>query len=103
MAKKFIRCRENFVCENCGENMIGNGYTNHCSFCLWSKHVDICPGDRKNKCLGLMEPIFVETKRGGGTFVITHKCLKCGAIKRNRSAENDSFEKILILSKGGKK
>ena len=26
--------------------MKGNGYTNHCPKCLWSKHVDINPGDR---------------------------------------------------------
>ena len=28
-----------------------NGYTNHCSQCLWSKHVDINPGDRSPELL----------------------------------------------------
>ncbi|HYC79501.1 MAG TPA: RNHCP domain-containing protein, partial [Candidatus Binatia bacterium] len=55
--KLFQRTPENFVCENCGTKVSGNGYTNHCPNCLYSKHVDNNPGDRLNKCHGLMEPI----------------------------------------------
>ncbi|MCX6759410.1 MAG: RNHCP domain-containing protein [Candidatus Nealsonbacteria bacterium] len=97
MAKRFSRCRENFICENCGKKVIGNGYTNHCPSCLYGKHVDINPGDRQNKCFGLMEPIGVEVEQG--EYILTHRCLKCGTIKRNRSASNDSFETILDLVK----
>ena len=58
--KQFNRKKENFVCENCGEKVEGNGYTNHCPNCLWSKHVDINPGDRQEECKGLMVPVDLE-------------------------------------------
>ncbi|MBU4374965.1 RNHCP domain-containing protein [Patescibacteria group bacterium] len=97
MAKLFTRCRENFVCENCGQQIIGDGYTNHCPRCLYSKHVDNNPGDRGNQCLGLMEPVFVEVK--SRKYIITHRCLKCNAIKKNKSVSDDSFEAILTVMK----
>ena len=43
MAQNFKRKIEDFVCGNCGEKIKGDGYTNHCLQCLWSKHVDITP------------------------------------------------------------
>lgn len=97
MVKRFSRCRENFVCGKCGQKVVGNGYTNHCPYCLFSKHVDVNPGDRQNQCFGLMEPIGVEIEQG--EYILTHRCLKCGIIKRNRSVSNDSFETILDLVK----
>ena len=60
--KQFQRKKENFVCEHCGQEVIGNGYTNHCPSCLHSKHVDINPGDRAETCGGLMEPVDLELK-----------------------------------------
>jgi len=101
MAKKFTRCQEDFVCEKCKKKVKGNGYTNHCPYCLYSKHVDKNPGDRSNNCLGLMKPIAVEMKKG--KYVIIHRCLKCGAVRRNRSAANDSFDTILAVVKTGHK
>ncbi|MFA6992594.1 MAG: RNHCP domain-containing protein, partial [Candidatus Gracilibacteria bacterium] len=41
MPKRFSRTIEDFVCEKCGAKVKGDGYTNHCPKCLWSKHVDI--------------------------------------------------------------
>ena len=98
MAKRFSRRIEGFVCENCEELVEGNGYTNHCPRCLFSKHVDVNPGDRAATCGGIMEPISVEGGRKG--FVITFRCEKCGHEKRNRSSENDDMNKIIELSKG---
>jgi hypothetical protein len=98
MAKRFSRRIEDFVCENCGELVGGNGYTNHCPKCLFSKHVDINPGDRAATCGGIMEPVSVEGGRKG--FMITFRCGKCGHEKRNRSSENDDMSKIIELSKG---
>lgn len=95
--KQFRRHKEDFVCEHCGAKVKGNGYTNHCPDCLWSKHVDVMPGDRAEDCKGLMKPIDVKSTRDG--YVITHQCEKCGAIKRNKAAENDNFEVILALAK----
>ena len=60
--KRFSRRTEDFTCEHCGTKVKGNGYTNHCPQCLYSKHVDINPGDRLSDCGGLMEPIDIEQK-----------------------------------------
>ena len=94
---RFQKKVENFVCENCGVEVIGNGYTNHCPVCLWSKHVDITPGDREEPCRGLMKPINVTKKRD--EVVIEHKCIKCGFERNNKSAVNDNFDAILELMK----
>lgn len=72
----FLKTKENFICENCGYTTIGNGYTNHCPKCLWSKHVDISPGDREEVCRGMMKPIGIETK-GGVAVKVLHKCTAC--------------------------
>lgn len=97
MSKKFQRNKEDFVCEKCGFPAQGNGYTNHCPRCLWSKHVDVNPGDRQEKCQGLMEPIGIEIK--GGESIILHRCHECGIVKRNKSSNEDDFNIILRLSK----
>lgn len=100
MTKKFSKCVEDFTCEKCGQSVKGTGYTNHCPHCLWSKHVDINPGDRQCECKGMMEPVRVEYK---GEFIIVHQCVKCGTEKRNRAAENDNKDllfKLLSVSNG---
>ncbi|KYK32895.1 MAG: hypothetical protein AYK19_14790 [Theionarchaea archaeon DG-70-1] len=94
MTKKFSKCKEDFICEKCGQEVRGTGYTNHCPTCLWSKHVDINPGDRQCTCGGMMEPVRTEYK---GEFIIVHHCIKCGIEKRNRAAENDNKELLFNL------
>lgn len=100
MQKKFQRMTEDFACEKCGANVFGNGYTNHCPECLWSKHVDINPGDRAATCGGLMEPVSVEKK--GDAWNIIQKCVGCGFVRKNKADENDDFEKIIEISKMGR-
>lgn len=98
MAKHFIRKKENFICDHCGVPVIGNGYTNHCPNCLYSKHVDKdLPGDRLSFCNGLMEPIKIESIHGD--FLIVHKCKKCGKIMRNKVAKEDNFERVVDISR----
>jgi hypothetical protein len=92
----FIRTTEDFICEKCGVQVFGNGYTNHCPECLWSKHVDISPGDRMGECLGMMEPIKIEVK--SKEYTIIHKCVKCGEEKRNKAVKEDNFQMILQIS-----
>jgi hypothetical protein len=92
----FIRNKEDFKCENCGFFVAGDGYTNHCSQCLWSKHVDIDPGDRLAVCQGLMGPFQVEMENGE-TF-ISQKCIKCQHIRRNKVSKDDSYEVIISIS-----
>lgn len=92
----FKKTTENFVCEYCGKEVEGNGYTNHCPQCLYSKHVDIFPGDRAQKCGGLMKPIGIEKK--GKEYTILHKCIKCGFEKPNKAVPEDSFDMIVQIS-----
>ncbi|MBO4583064.1 MAG: RNHCP domain-containing protein [Alphaproteobacteria bacterium] len=94
--KKFTKTVEDFICAHCGATVTGNGYTNHCPKCLWSRHVDNNPGDRASTCLGMMEPIAAESVSDG--FIITHKCQKCGKTIRQHSAENDDIDTIIAIS-----
>lgn len=94
--KKFTRRKENFACANCGKFVFGDGYTNHCPECLWSKHVDNSPGDRACQCQGLMKPIGLERK--GSDFIIIHQCVRCGHTKRNRTGKEDNFGKLIEIS-----
>jgi len=93
--KKFQRQVEDFVCEKCGKEVKGGGYTDHCSMCLWSKHVDINPGDRKSECKGLMEPIGAEVK--SDKYIIHYRCIECGLKHRVKSAPDDNFDEIIKL------
>ena len=86
MGTQFFKLKENFTCDVRETKNIGNGYTNHCSYCFFSKHVDIYPGDRASTCLGLMEPISYETHSKKGV-VITHQCRKCYVLKKNKLAQ----------------
>lgn len=95
--KKFQRTIEDFECEHCGEHVEGNGYTNHCPKCLWSKHVDINPGDRQNKCQGLMEPVEVYFKNN--QWHLTHQCTVCGEKATIRTKEEDDKEVMEELIK----
>ena len=97
MAKLFQRKIEDFICGNCGFGVTGNGYTNHCPKCLYSRHVDINPGDRLNRCRGLMAPIGLEIK--AGEYILIHKCLKCGAVKKNKAAAEDDHQALVKLAK----
>ncbi|OJI08778.1 MAG: RNHCP domain-containing protein, partial [Candidatus Vogelbacteria bacterium CG10_big_fil_rev_8_21_14_0_10_49_38] len=93
MSQKFQKRVEDFVCGHCGAAVTGNGFTNHCPVCLYSRHVDIYPGDRAEICGGLMKPIAVALKRG--RYVITHQCQKCGEERPNEAAPEDEIGKFL--------
>lgn len=93
----FKRTVEDFVCEHCGASMSGSGYTNHCNVCLWSKHVDVHPGDRAEPCRGMMKPVRLE----GTTplYDIVHVCEKCALERRNKAAPDDSVEALVALAR----
>lgn len=97
--RKFTVIDEQFECENCGKQVPKLGYScrNHCPYCLHSKHVDVNPGDRAEKCHGLLEPVGLEIDSKKG-YVIIFKCKKCGKITKNKSAEDDDMELIIKLS-----
>lgn len=95
--KVFQRRKEDFWCEKCGARVSGDGYTNHCPKCLWSKHVDVFPGDRAATCGGLMEPIALLHE--GKNDKILHHCARCSYEKKNKVGEGDDFETLLALSR----
>ncbi len=95
MSRQFQRRIEDFNCEHCGQPVQGDGYTNHCPACLWSKHVDVHPGDRAANCGGLMEPVGAETK--AGEPILIHRCQRCGHVKRNRVAADDDRDLLFDL------
>lgn len=99
MLSRFTKIDEDFICENCGSKVSKLGYTsrNHCPVCLYSKHVDINPGDRQEECHGLLEPIGLEMSNKKG-YVIIFKCKKCGAIRKNKAAEDDNMDLLIKLS-----
>jgi len=96
MTSGFKKTKENFVCDRCGTQVIGNGYTNHCPNCLWSKHVDIRPGDRASDCKGLMKPIEIVTE--GGEYSIIHQCEICAHKQKNKISPSDNFQEIIKIS-----
>ncbi|HET9659435.1 MAG TPA: RNHCP domain-containing protein [Thermomicrobiales bacterium] len=83
---------EEFKCGHCktfvGPPISGGRHRNHCPLCLFSKHVDHAPGDRKNTCRSLMEPIGTAFRRNGEQ-VIVHRCLGCGEVRYCRAAADD--------------
>ncbi|HVJ55820.1 MAG TPA: RNHCP domain-containing protein [Aliidongia sp.] len=85
--RKFQRKIEDFTCARCGHQVTGNGYTNHCPACLYSKHVDIAPGDRAAECGGLMRPIGSELR--AGRYFVIHECTRCGLTRPNRIADDE--------------
>lgn len=97
MSKEFQRTVEDFICEQCGIQVTGNGYTNHCPDCLWSKHVDVYPGDRAATCGGLMKPI--EIVKQAQEYIIMHKCTECAYVKKNKLARNDNMETVVAIAR----
>ena len=97
--KKFNMIDESFTCENCGMEVKPLEYSarDHCNYCLYSKHVDINPGDRCNKCKGLLKPISIEKFKD--TYKIIYKCEDCNQIHKNIMAKDDNYDLIIELSK----
>jgi hypothetical protein len=78
-------------------------YRNHCPACLWSRHVDITPGDRASPCGALMRPDRIE-QRGGKGMVVIHRCTRCGASRANRLADDrgqgDDIDAVTAVMRG---
>ena len=96
--KNFTMRDEEFICDNCQRKVYPLKYTarDHCPYCLYSKHLDILPGDRKNTCHGLLKPIGIEKFKD--TYKIIYKCEKCGQTHKNIIAKDDDMDLIIKLS-----
>lgn len=95
--KRFKMIDEEFICENCGNHVepLLKTARDHCNKCLYSKHVDVFPGDRACECRGLLVPIAIEKFKD--TYKIVYKCSKCGLIHKNIMAADDDFDEILKI------
>ena len=93
---------EDFTCVHCGAEVEAHGRTarDHCPSCLCSVHVDLVPGDRASRCLGVLRPVGFEL-RGGHPYLI-YRCDSCGERKVNQAIldgkQPDRWELILKLS-----
>lgn len=96
--KRFTMIDEEFVCEHCGKEITKLNYTarDHCPQCLYSKHIDINPGDRMNECKGLLEPVGIEKFKD--TYKIIYLCQKCKQWHKNIMAVDDDMDLIIELS-----
>lgn len=95
-----------FKCSHCHKWVAINAYIgtanrNHCNHCLWSKHVDIKKGDRKEDCRGGMKPIGLTFKHEGfgrqGELMLVHECASCSQLSINRVAADDIDYEILSV------
>lgn len=91
-----------FICVHCGRAVPlpegkGTRNRNHCPACLWSRHLDIKPGDRRSGCKAPMEPVAIWC-RPGGEWALIHRCTVCGMLKANRIAGDDSEFALLQIA-----
>jgi len=93
--KRFQKRVEDFDCERCGHTNKGTGFSNHCSECLISKHVDIFPGDRKESCGGIMDVTGIQKK--GERYVLEHTCTTCKKTSGDHFRERDNFDTLIKL------
>ena len=97
--KRFTKNDEGFVCRNCAESISPLGYSsrNHCPHCLHSLHLDIMPGDRLSGCGGVLEPILAQPDSKKG-WIISFRCIKCGAAVKNKAAKDDDIALLIKLT-----
>jgi len=82
---------DGFACGHCSREvlpLVQGSYRNHCPACLWSKHVDVVPGDRRSDCGGLMEPVKLTGSSASGWKVL-QCCTACGFERANRVVLDD--------------
>jgi hypothetical protein len=83
-----VALNEGFTCGQCGETVLPAGrgiQRNHCPSCLYSRHVDVVPGDRAEGCGGLMAPVALE-RVAADEVILRHRCVVCGEQRRVRAA-----------------
>ena len=101
MSRKSRPERAVFTCLHCRREVAGQScgtrHRNHCPYCLWSRHLDEEPGDRRCACRAPMAPIGIEV-RDDGEWAIIHRCTGCGTLRTNRVAGDDHELALLALA-----
>jgi hypothetical protein len=95
LGARFTRVQEDFTCLHCQAEVHGTGYTNHCPRCLWSRHVDVYPGDRAATCHALMEPVAALSE--GDETIVVQRCTGCGHLWRNKVSPADDRDAVFAL------
>ena len=75
----------------------GTAHRNHCPNCLWSRHVDVVPGDRAAECGAAMEAVAI-AGRDDGEWTLVHRCRSCHTLKANRVAGDDNPLMLMRLA-----
>jgi hypothetical protein len=75
----------------------GTAHRNHCPNCLWSRHVDVVPGDRAAECGAAMEAVAI-AGRDDGEWLLVHRCRGCHTLKANRVAGDDNPLMLMRLA-----
>ena len=92
---------DTFRCKRCRLDVPmhapGTRHRNHCPLCLWSRHLDVAPGDRAAGCAGQMEPIGVTVQRDG-EWSLVHRCGSCSHVRLNRIAGDDNPLTLMQLA-----
>lgn len=112
MRTYFYDINADFTCKHCGAYVSalnaasGVINRNHCSYCLYSRHVDLFKaGDRLCACKGLMAPVSLTLKKcrdkyspnQQGELMLVHRCQECADLSINRIAADDDPFKILAI------
>jgi hypothetical protein len=115
LSRRQIRKDQDFRCANCNRfvstkrESCGVNHRNHCPYCLWSRHLDDVPGDRKAGCHCRMNPLGLTLKRTNkkygcihrGEIMLIHECTGCNKISINRIAGDDdplAIQKLFLES-----
>lgn len=95
--KKFKKNNREFTCDNCGKlvPIHSTSSRDHCCYCLVGKHVDVNPGDRLNKCKGMLLPIGIRSIKGKTQIV--YVCKSCKSRVFNIISEDDNKGILLQL------
>src|SRR5690606_28479056 len=95
--KHFTKNNSSFTCINCGAEVPPHPSSSrdHCNQCLYGLHVDINPGDRANKCRGLLKPIGLEI--ANRKEKILYRCDKCAKEVKCIVAPDDEREELIRL------
>jgi hypothetical protein len=92
----------NFV--SAAHMLSGVNNRNHCPYCLWSRHLDLCAaGDRLSACKGKMKPVGLTMKKSRdkyqvksrGELMLVHECVECGGLSINRIAADDDPDSVM--------
>jgi hypothetical protein len=95
---KTRKVTEGFRCGHCGHDVPPHPTSSrdHCNECLYSKHVDVVPGDRSSDCGGQLKPIGLIKK--GGKEQIVYDCGSCHETVKNMVAPDDNRDRLVELS-----